>query len=482
MDFQPLTGMEGRPLTIAIGERIRVGGNVIWLSDVIEVRNEDEVSSDKKGEPDTIITYNYFVHMAVAICEGPIEDIIRIWANGRLIFQDPAYLTGLTTGPMEMDVKDAILLGEDHMSIAETDGLCVFQKHAAYEATVTGCANAANNGTFPILGYAGNYDSATDCYSAILLENASAVTEMDRAGVTVVQVPWDLAPWAGNEVNFHLGDADQLTDPADPLLVAETGLSCKYPGVAYAVFNRLPLREWGHRVPQLTFEVAQEDGAVSGAAFDKIMGNAGLEASEWDSTDMDQDLHGIGWKGGDQSIRPLAPLCKAYDAVLTDTGMQLQFHDFEETDVQSILEKYLGAHEGTNRREPLMQITDVNDADLPDEVNVQYVDLDADHSVGSQRARRTVVSPGQVEGMNLPIILTAAEARHIANRILFRAWKNRQIITFTLPIRYGYVAAHDKLQVAYNDMTFYVHVLQADVGYNWLIEVKGFLEESANDS
>jgi hypothetical protein len=306
---------------------------------------------------------------------------------------------------------------------------------------------------------------------------------VDTADVTVDLTPWEWALWSGNEGNFHFGDADQLTQPTDPLLAAETGYDMKYPGIAYVVFNRFALREWGHRIPQLTFEIVQKDPATVGDAVEKLMGNAGLVSSEWSSDNMTSELHGIGWKGGSNTVRTLEPLTKAYDLILMDVGNQLQFHDFQETEVQTVLQADLGCHEGTNRKEHLIEIIDVNDADLPDEVNLQYVDLDADHASGSQRERRNIDNAdGHVMKLSVPIVLTAGEARHIAARFLYRAWKNRQEISIRLPLKYGNITAHDKLQIQHEGITYYMHVLQVDVGYNWLIKVRGYLEDSANDA
>ena len=55
-------------------------------------------------------------------------------------------------------------------------------------------------------------------------------------------------------MRVHRGDEDQ---PADPLIAAKQGPSGTpaYRGLAYVVFERLPLEAFGNRLPQLTFEV-----------------------------------------------------------------------------------------------------------------------------------------------------------------------------------------------------------------------------------
>ena len=57
-------------------------------------------------------------------------------------------------------------------------------------------------------------------------------------------------------VRVHRGHE---TQPPDPLIVAKEGAdnAPAYRGLAYVVFERLPLESFGNRVPQFSFEVAR---------------------------------------------------------------------------------------------------------------------------------------------------------------------------------------------------------------------------------
>lgn len=94
----------GVPITIAFG-KIKLAGNVIWARPLHEVRSESTHSSGKGAAKvtQTDITYQYYGRFAVALCEGPIELVYRIWANGELIFDAGKYLpTGVVT-PLNLD-------------------------------------------------------------------------------------------------------------------------------------------------------------------------------------------------------------------------------------------------------------------------------------------------------------------------------------------------------------------------------------------
>lgn len=77
---------EGAPMAWAMG-RARVTGQVIWAARFLEKRNE---RGGSKGGPRTV-DYAYSLSFAVAVCEGPIDGIGRVWADGR-----PLDLSGVT--------------------------------------------------------------------------------------------------------------------------------------------------------------------------------------------------------------------------------------------------------------------------------------------------------------------------------------------------------------------------------------------------
>ncbi|MEY8839314.1 host specificity protein, partial [Cribrihabitans sp. XS_ASV171] len=74
---------EGAPIPQAFG-RVRVGGQVIWASDF---RESSTTTGGGKGGPAQPKTtrYSYSVSLAIALCEGEIATVGRIWADGEEI-------------------------------------------------------------------------------------------------------------------------------------------------------------------------------------------------------------------------------------------------------------------------------------------------------------------------------------------------------------------------------------------------------------
>lgn len=79
-DLKVQTSAYGKHVPIVYG-MYRMAGNVIWMSQPTKVSHDQ----GGKGGP-SATTYSYSVSLAVGLCEGPIQGVRRVWANGTLIY------------------------------------------------------------------------------------------------------------------------------------------------------------------------------------------------------------------------------------------------------------------------------------------------------------------------------------------------------------------------------------------------------------
>lgn len=66
----------------------RVAGNIIWARPMKEVSETTETSVGGKGGGGTTsstTSYSYSISVAIAICEGEIDELLRIWADSKLL-------------------------------------------------------------------------------------------------------------------------------------------------------------------------------------------------------------------------------------------------------------------------------------------------------------------------------------------------------------------------------------------------------------
>ena len=85
-DLRIMASSEGAPIPRLYG-RARLGGQVIWASDIEEVANTETVDTGGGkggggGSSQSQTTYTYFANFAVAIAEGELSSLGRIWADG----------------------------------------------------------------------------------------------------------------------------------------------------------------------------------------------------------------------------------------------------------------------------------------------------------------------------------------------------------------------------------------------------------------
>ncbi len=82
------TSTYGRMIPIVYGT-VRIAGNVIWSRPIREVATTTTVRSGGKGggsrRSSTSTQYNYFVTLAIAVCEGEIARVNRVWADAKLL-------------------------------------------------------------------------------------------------------------------------------------------------------------------------------------------------------------------------------------------------------------------------------------------------------------------------------------------------------------------------------------------------------------
>lgn len=107
------------------------------------------------------------------------------------------------------------------------------------------------------------------------------------------------------------------------------------------------------------------------------------------------------------------------------------------TDVGCFIEKGRG-EEGV--------VTEAHE-DLPRCVEVLYPSTDRQLGVGTQKAEWQSKKSGQSLRLELPLLMTDQEARHVADKVLLLAWQRRRSIIFTLPLKYEYLEVGDVVEI-----------------------------------
>ncbi|WP_456299979.1 phage tail protein [Sphingomonas radiodurans] len=290
------TSSYGRQIPQLFG-RMRVAGQVIWATDLIEHRAR---AGGGKGQP-SVTSYSYSASFAVALSTRRIVDVGRIWADGN-----------------------------------------------------------------PLRGVAGDWKVTTG-------------------------------------FRLHRGGEDQAPDP---LMASVEGLGATpaHRGIAYAVFEDLPLAAFGNRIPSLTFEVIADEAPVSAGEIARAIGGGAIVG---DGPAMLVDGFSAYGDGARGVVEALAEIAGAWFAPVAGGLAMRGGAGVGRTIVD----------EGRARR-----IAPSGSA--PTSIAVAHHDPARDWQVGVQRAVRPGAA-GAALSVELPVALSAAEAKAVAERMLARAETER---------------------------------------------------------
>ncbi len=105
-DKRTTTAQLGAPITEVFGTDV-VAGTVIWLGDVVEHAETEEVGG-KGGPEGENTTFSYTQSIAVGLCRGPMSGLLRIWENGKLVYDVREQQPGESTDDYTMRVSAGV--------------------------------------------------------------------------------------------------------------------------------------------------------------------------------------------------------------------------------------------------------------------------------------------------------------------------------------------------------------------------------------
>lgn len=220
---------------------------------------------------------------------------------------------------------------------------------------------------------------------------------------------------------LHSGDEDQSVDP----LIASAqgvGQAPAHRGMAYVVFEDLALADYGNRIPSLTFEVVADDGGVEVATIATTLSDGAIEAQELGV------VGGYAASGGNVG-EALVPLVEGFGLALD--GLRLRAVGGE---VGLVAAASLCSRVNGRAREPVTSRSETAET-VPLQLSLRHYDAIRDYQTGVQKVVRP--GPGRVEqGIDIPAMLTAAEARELAAARLRSAWIGRA----TMEVQCGWEA------------------------------------------
>ncbi|WP_137179222.1 phage tail protein [Roseomonas sp. AR75] len=125
------------------------------------------------------------------------------------------------------------------------------------------------------------------------------------------------------------------------------------------------------------------------------------------------------------------------------------------------------------------------DAELPRELTVRFLDVDRAGEPNAQSWRRPVsptptVAATATSTLDLPIPLTGGEAKAIARRLITATWRERTRLSFAVGPRHARLVPTDPVTLGLADgATLRCRVLSTQLGANWTTRIEAVTEDAA---
>lgn len=288
-------------------------------------------------------------------------------------------------------------------------------------------------------GGKGSPERQTYSYSANL---AVALSSRPIQAIGRIWADGKLIRGAGGDfkvkTKFRLATGAEDQEP-DPLISSMEGIADTpaYRGLALAILEDLALAEFGNRIPVLTFEVIADQEPVPLSQLLKDASSGAIDAG--DATLV------TGFAAHGTSVRDsVAPLIELIGTRLVDRGGRLCSP--EGGVPQLIADEELGCDAdgpGTAKTERRRS----QEADLPTVLSMAYYDPDRDYQAGQARAS-TGTGGTREARLELPAVLTAGEARRLAENALSRRWLAGDRLKLRLPPSHIDLRPGDAIQLA----------------------------------
>ena len=220
---------------------------------------------------------------------------------------------------------------------------------------------------------------------------------------------------------FYSGDEDQIEDP---LIASIEGLDSApaYRGLALALFEDLQLAGFGGRIPALTFELFGDDAVPTlGAIINDVSGET-IDCAAVDP------VGGYAAYGSSRKSA-IAPLVAQFVIPLSDDGVRFGTPNAAPAILASSDE--LGCGPGDSAV-PGREMSQIPAGELPRALSLTYYDATRDFQTSQMRATG-VLAGGTEEAVELPAVLSAEQAKALAETNLARRWTERGRLVLRLP-------------------------------------------------
>lgn len=462
---------------------MKVPGQLMWISKLIETEHVDEAGGGKKGgggkgKSQKIYTYTYSVDCAIGVCQGPVHRINRIWANQKLLW-------------MHSEVQKQASEDFDAAYYAELDRLVNQEGVTRLEEAYCGAFIFAFNNYRPDEYTYGTQNEAVAyimAHPGTILQPPIAPPNQGAVSALLQQMLDGLGrdqTYATNKIRFdamniYLGSETQIPNAKIEEYLG-VGNVPAYRGVCYFVIHNLQLEDFGNGVPTFTVEVQKTDGTtllheiVRDICYESGLSDAEFDALGYMPTGIEVNGFAVTQSQSGRGVLNMLQSIFPFDAA--ESAYKIVFQWINQRPVAILRREDFGAYDDGSDPPPSVETVRSQDADLPRRLQLKFQEPARAYSPNMVYATRQVTESDSVDDLDVTVALTRSQAKSRVEEMLalkFTARKSHKVI---LPRKYVIIEPGDAVLVSdTTDDTGYQFLswrcVGQDIGANGMIELQ----------
>lgn len=135
---------------------------------------------------------------------------------------------------------------------------------------------------------------------------------------------------------------------------------------------------------------------------------------------------------------------------------------------------------GEGSEKELLSIRRRQEVELPQRVNVLYINRAGNYSQGNQFAQRQVTDSREVKTVSLPVVLSDQAAKVLAEQWLYHSWVSRTQYECYLPLRHAALEPTDIVDVTVDGAVHRLRVTEVMQARPGVLRLRGMAEDAAS--
>lgn len=415
------------------------------------------------GSSASTTNFTYFVDLLLMVGDGEINDVTKLFGDGKKILEKRKKFQRFST--------NFTVTARNGWMLIDTQGQSLRQLVVGRNVQLANFSNGGNNLTTKVRGVK-RIDAANNNWR-LRVWNPSAVNEAPNGvGKWIVQTGAAGGAGRADDIEVFTGSSAQAkwsTLESDKT----TALTPNFRDTSLIGVTNLALDDFAEHIPNMTCWVKEANVVTLQDTLTRIMTEGGMDASDFDVTRCRGRIIGMRADGLTNGLARIAPLMNAYQLRARESSGKTVLFEKGNEDTITVDAGDIVV------RETRFEVTNLDKGELPSAIALKYTDYNNKHEPGLVTETHPLADFENTIDVDVPVVLTAGEARKIARDLLYEKWATNKAVTFALGPKYLDIEETDKLTIPYNNETWVVRVTELTRGANGEIEIQGVVDDAS---